>query len=73
MPAIADDAVMAVQLIKLRADGTGKADVEPSKVIIGRAALSSPVVLAPPNDLIGIAICEGLADSSIHEAMDLGA
>ncbi len=72
--AIADDAVMAIQLVKLKSDGSGKAEVEPNKIIIGRGALGSPIVLAPPNDLLGLVITEGLEDAlSIHEATGLGA
>jgi hypothetical protein len=72
--AIADDAVMAVQLVKLKPDGSGKADVEPNKIIIGRGALGVPIVLAPPNDLLGLAVCEGIEDAlSIHAATGLGA
>jgi hypothetical protein len=67
--AIADNAVMAVQLVKLRPDGSGKADIKPNKIIIGQGALGSPIVLAPPNDLLGLAITEGIDDAlSIHEA-----
>jgi hypothetical protein len=72
--AIVDDAVTAVQLIKLKPDGSDKADVDPQKIIIGRGSLGSPIVLAPPNDLLGLAISEGLEDAlSIHEATGLGA
>jgi len=72
--AIADADVNAVQLVKLRPDGSGKADVEPNKIIIGRGALGSPIVLAPMNDLLGLAIVEGLEDAlSIHAATGLGA
>jgi len=71
--AIDDAEVRAVQLIKLRPDGRGKADVEPQKIIIGRGALGSPIVLAPPNDLLGLAITEGVEDAlSIFEATGLG-
>jgi hypothetical protein len=74
MLAIADAAVTAVQLIKLRADGSGKADVKPNKIIIGKGALGLPIVPAPPNDLLGLAITEGLEDAlSVHEATGLGA
>ena len=67
-------AVKAVQLVKLKPDGSGKAGNEPNKIIIGKGALGSPIVLAPPNDLLGLAICEGLEDAlSIHEATGLGA
>jgi putative DNA primase/helicase len=66
--------VRAVQLIKLRLDGSAKADVEPQKIVIGRGALGSPIVLAPPNDLLGLAICEGAEDAlSVHAATGLGA
>ena len=72
--AIDDDAVTAVQLVKLKPDGSSKADAEPNKIIIGKGALGSPIVLAPPNDLLGLAIAEGLEDAlSIHEATGLGA
>jgi hypothetical protein len=76
MLAIDDADVRAVQLIKLKPDGS-KAEAgpdNPNKIIISKAGLGSPVVLAPPNDLLGLAICEGLKDAlSIHEATGLGA
>lgn len=35
---------------------------------------SSPIVLAPPNDLLGLAITEGIEDAlSVHRATGLGA
>ncbi len=72
--AIADHAVRAVQLVKLKPDGSGKSDAKPNKITIGRDALGSPIVLAPPNDLMGMAICEGVEDAlSVHEATGLGA
>ena len=72
--AIADDAVKAVQLVKLKPDGSGKADCKPQKIIVGKSGLGSPIVLAPPNDLLGLAICEGIEDAlSIYEATGLGA
>jgi hypothetical protein len=71
--AIADDAVMAVQLVDLKPDGSGKADRDPNKNIIGRGALGSPIVVAPPNDLLGLAITEGVEDAvSVFEATGLG-
>jgi putative DNA primase/helicase len=69
-----DDAVKAVQLVKLKPDGGGKADIEPNKIIIGKGTLGSPIMLAPPNDLLGLAICEGVEDAlSVHKATGLGA
>jgi putative DNA primase/helicase len=47
--------VTAVHLTLLRADGSGKADLEPNKLTVGRPC-GRPIVLAPPNDLLGIAI-----------------
>lgn len=67
--------VVAVQLIKLRADGSGKANEDdgPAKVTVGSPA-GSPIVLAPMNDGLGLAICEGAEDAlSIHHATGLGA
>lgn len=64
--------VSAVHITLLRPDGSGKAGVKPSKLIIGRP-LNRPIVLEPPNDLLGLAICEGIEDAlSVHEATGLG-
>ena len=46
--ATADDDVPAVQLTKLKPDGSGKADVAPNKIIIGKGAAGLPIVIAPP-------------------------
>jgi putative DNA primase/helicase len=63
----------AVHLTLLRPDGGGKADVKPNKLIIGRP-LGRPIVIAPTNDLLGLAITEGIEDAlSAHEATGLGA
>jgi hypothetical protein len=71
---IADDDVRAVQLIKLKPDGSGKADIADSKIIVGQGALGLPIMLAPPNDLLGLVICEGVEDAlSIHMSTGLGA
>ena len=72
--AIDDADVRAVQLVRLAPDRSGKADREPNKIIIGKGALGSPIVCARPNDLLGLAICEGVEDAlSVHEATGLGA
>ncbi len=72
--AIGDDAVVAVQVIKLCADGSGMANVAPNKIIVGRGALGSPIVIAPSNDGLGIAITNTIEDAlSIHEETGLGA
>lgn len=70
--AIVDADVCAVQLVKLKPDGSGKADAEP-KIVIGRGARGVPIVCAPPNDLLGLAVTEGIEDAlSIFEATGLG-
>jgi hypothetical protein len=65
--------VTSVHLTLLKRDGSDKANVKPAKLIIGRP-LGRPIVLAPPNDLLGLAVCEGLEDGlTVHEATGLGA
>src|SRR5262249_55552041 len=67
------DVVDAVHLTLLTHDGSGKADVRPNKLIIGRP-LGRPIVLAHPNDLLGLCITEGIEDAlTAHEATGLGA
>jgi hypothetical protein len=71
--AIAEAKITAVHLVLLKADGSGKADVEKPKITIGSPA-GLPMVLAPLNDLLGLAICEGVEDAlSVHQATGLGA
>lgn len=71
--AIRDDAVTGVHLTLLRPDGSGKADVDPNKLMIGRS-VGSPIVLAPPNDLLALALLEGIEDAlSLHQGTGLGA
>jgi hypothetical protein len=63
----------AVHLTLLRPDGSGKAEPERPKLVVGRP-LGRPIVLAVPNDLLGLAITEGIEDAlSVHEATGLGA
>jgi putative DNA primase/helicase len=70
---ITENAITAVQLTLLKPDGSGKADVKPNKITIASPA-GKPMVVAPINDLLGLAICEGAEDAlSVHEATGLGA
>jgi putative DNA primase/helicase len=63
----------AVHLTLLLADGSGKADVAPDKLIVGSPG-ALPIVLAPPNDLLGLGITEGIEDAlTAHDATGLGA
>jgi Toprim domain-containing protein len=66
---IDDRAVRGVHVTRLRPDGSARI----SKATIGRGSTGSPIVLAPPNDLLGLAITEGNEDGlSIHAATGLG-
>ena len=65
--------VDAVHITLIRPDGNGKAEVAKPKIMVGRP-LGRPLVLAPVNDLLGLAICEGVEDVlSIRQATGLGA
>ncbi|WP_025032476.1 toprim domain-containing protein [Bradyrhizobium sp. DOA9] len=69
---IAPGEVAGVHLTRIRADGTGKAGTESDKVMIG-SSTGSPIIVAPPNDLLGLAIAEGIEDAlSWHAATGLG-
>jgi Toprim domain len=71
--AIADADVRGVHITRLRDDGSGKAGTDADKIMIGMS-IGSPIVVAPPNDLLGLAIAEGIEDAlSAHEATGLGA
>jgi Toprim domain len=66
-------AVRGVHITRLLPDGSDKAGSEADKITIGHC-MGSPIVLAPPNDLLGLAIAEGIEDAlSLHEATGLGA
>jgi hypothetical protein len=70
---IPDDAVRAVQLTLLTAEGTGKADVNPNKLTVGSPA-GLPIVVAPMNDSLGLAIAEGVESAlSVQGSTGLGA
>jgi hypothetical protein len=70
---IAESAICAVHLTFLKPDGSSKADVDPAKITIG-SPTGAPLVLAPMNDLLGLAITEGIEDAiSVHQEADLGA
>ena len=71
--AIADEAVVGVHLTRLLPDGSDRDRGPQAKIMIGHSA-GSPIVVAPPNDLLGLAITEGIEDAlSAHEALGLGA
>ena len=69
---IPDKSVCGVHLTLLRPDGLAKADTKPDKLMVG-PSLGTPIVLAPMNDLLGLAIAEGVESGlSLYEATGLG-
>src|SRR5680860_166917 len=66
------DQVQGVHLTLIAPDGSGKADTDRNKLMIGRSN-GWPIALAPMSDVLGLAICEGIETGlSIHEATGLG-
>lgn len=60
--------VGAVHLTFLKADGSGKADTKPNKIILGRPC-GLPIMVAPPGDALTLVIAEGIEDGlTAHEA-----
>lgn len=71
LAAVPEHAVVGVHLTKLGPDGR-KADAEPVKIMIGPSR-GTPIILAPMNDLLGLAVVEGIEDGlSIVQATGLG-
>jgi hypothetical protein len=71
--AITEAAITAVHLTFLQPDGSGKADIDPAKITVG-SPQGMPLMLAPMNDSLGLAITEGIEDAlSVHEGTGLGA
>jgi hypothetical protein len=70
---IADDAVVGAHLIKLRPDGSDRLRNDGAKITVGKG-VTAPIILAPPNDLLGLCIAEGIEDALIaHQETGLGA
>jgi hypothetical protein len=71
--AIADDAVRGVHITRLLPDGSDRERGDRAKIMIGHS-IGSPLVLAPCNDLAGLAVAEGIENAlAMHEATCLGA
>lgn len=71
--AITADAVVGVQLTRLKPDGSGKAGTDDDKKTIGRCR-GAPIALAPANDLLALVIAEGIEDAlSSHQGSGWGA
>jgi hypothetical protein len=70
---IDNDDIRGVHVTRLLPDGSDRERGDRAKIMIGRSA-GWPIVLAPPNDLLGMAITEGIEDAlSVHVASGLGA
>jgi hypothetical protein len=70
--AIAEHEVAGVHLALLKPDGSDKAGTGRDKIMIG-PSLGSPLALAPPNDLLGLAVTEGIEDGlTVHQETGLG-
>ena len=65
---IHSDAVTGIHLTKLLPDGSGKADVERPKIMLG-SSIGQPIVVAPCNDLLGLVIAEGIEDGLTAHAI----
>ena len=61
-----------VHITRLLLDGSDRERAEGAKITLGQP-LGRPVVLAPPNDLLGLAITEGLEDGlTVHQETGIG-
>jgi hypothetical protein len=70
---VRENSFSGVHLTLLKPDGSGKAGTERDKIMVGPSA-GSPIVLAPPNDGLGLVIAEGIETAlSVHQATGLGA
>jgi hypothetical protein len=69
---IDDDAVHSVHLTRLLPDGSDRERGDQARIMVARS-MGLPIVIAPPNDLLGLAITEGIEDAlSAHQATGLG-
>ncbi len=69
---IEDSAVVGVHLTRLLPDGSDRERGEHAKIMVGMSA-GFPIILAPPTDLLGIGLAEGIENGlTLHEATGLG-
>jgi hypothetical protein len=59
------DRIQGIHLTLLKPDGGNKAETEPNKIMIGRSA-GWPIVIAPPNDGLALAIGEGIETTASY-------
>lgn len=69
---VANADIHGIHLTLLRADGSGKAETEPDKIMIGPSN-GWPIILAPPNDSLALGIAEGIETAlSMHAQTGIG-
>jgi hypothetical protein len=67
-----EEVLHGVHLTLLRPNGSGKTNTGRDKIMVGPSK-GWPIVLAAPNDLLAIAVTEGIEDGlSVHQATGLG-
>jgi len=67
------NSIPGIHLTLLNPDGSGKADINPNKIMVG-PSLGWPIVLAPPGDANAIAITEGIEEGlTLHAITHCGA
>ena len=70
--AIDDETVTSVHITALLPDGSDRVRTPSAKRIVGRP-LSRPIVLAPANDLLALAVTEGIEDAlALSQALGIG-
>lgn len=70
--AIDDAAVQGVHLTRLLMNESDRECGDRAKIIVAQC-LGSPIMLAPPNDLLGMVVAEGVEDAlSAHQVTGLG-
>jgi phage/plasmid primase-like uncharacterized protein len=71
--AISGGKITGIHLTRLLPDGSDRERGDGAKIMLG-LSMGSPIVLAPPNDLLGLVIAEGIEDAlTVHQATGLGA
>jgi putative DNA primase/helicase len=65
--------VRGMHLTRLTADGDKAPDVDGNAKIMVGVCKGSPITISPPNDLLGMAVTEGIEDAlSVYQATGLG-
>jgi phage/plasmid primase-like uncharacterized protein len=65
--------VRGVHLTRLTADGDKAANADGNAKIMRGTCKGAPIVISPPNDLLGMAVTEGVEDGlSVYQATSLG-